>query len=42
MWNQTLTVLNGHKKIVQVLLDNGAEIDHQDQWGWTALMNAGT
>jgi len=30
----------GHKDIVQILLDNGANIDHQEEHGWTALMAA--
>ena len=25
---------------MQLLLDNGAEVDHQDRDGWTALMGA--
>jgi len=32
---------HGHKDIVQILLDNDANIDHQDYFGWTALTNAG-
>merc|ERR1712062_340302 len=31
---------NGHKDIVQILLDNGANIDYQDNLGRTALMLA--
>jgi len=30
----------GHKDIVQILLENGANIDHQDNYGQTALMYA--
>ena len=32
---------NGHKDVVQLLLDNGANIDHQTNYGYTALMRAG-
>merc|ERR1711988_368697 len=32
--------LFGHKDIVQILLDNGANINHQEVDGWTALMFA--
>ena len=32
---------NGHKDIVQILLENGAKIDLQDYNGWTALIKAG-
>ena len=31
----------GHKDIVQILLENGAKIDLQDYNGWTALIKAG-
>ena len=34
-------VAAGHKEIVELLLNNGAYIDHQDISGWTALINAG-
>jgi len=30
----------GHKYIVQILLDNGANINHQDNYGQTALLKA--
>ena len=32
---------HGHKDIVQILLDNGAKIEHQQEDGKTALMLAG-
>ena len=32
---------SGHKEIVRVLIDNGANIDHQNQYGQTALYWAG-
>ena len=32
---------NGHKDVVQILLENGAKIDLQDYNGWTALIKAG-
>ncbi|RYP54743.1 hypothetical protein DL768_000567 [Monosporascus sp. mg162] len=31
---------NGHKEIVQLLLDKGAEIDAKDKYGWTPLSRA--
>ena len=33
--------LNGHKDVVALLLDNNANINHQDLLGRTALMIAG-
>ncbi|HIC10011.1 MAG TPA: ankyrin repeat domain-containing protein, partial [Campylobacterales bacterium] len=31
---------NGHKEIVQLLIDNRAKVDIQNNYGWTALMSA--
>ena len=31
----------GHKEVVKVLWENGANMDHQDIWGYTPLSVAG-
>ena len=31
---------NGHKEIVELLIEKGAEVDRGDEDGWTALMIA--
>ena len=36
----TYAAWNGHTSTVTLLLDCGANIDHQDMWGKTALMGA--
>ena len=36
----SFSVKRGDKEMVELLVAHGANLDHQDQWGWTALMYA--